>query len=281
MNETCKSCGTVFEVDESILKNNIKWFRCGVCNNKWDFSSEITENINEIKTQQKNKSEKVKNELASIKSVIEDKSKILAKKTNPILDQKNKSVAEIASELSISKLNETKQNKSKKLEERLTKKTSKKINYFPIFFILMIMITATTLFFRSFLISYSYLYFPNYSQIYIEKIDKFFTKINLPILSETKYLNLKNFVATIQKQEVRFSGIIRNNSNMPILTPRIKILGIREDRKIILENTLILEDKIIPKTSEIRFNKLVKMKTNNHKENIIIKATLLTKVFDY
>ena len=120
----------------------------------------------------------------------------------------------------------------------------------------MIMITATTLFFRSFLISYSYLYFPNYSQIYIEKIDKFFTKINLPILSETKYLNLKNFVATIQKQEVRFSGIIRNNSNMPILTPRIKILGIREDRKIILENTLILEDKIIPKTSEIRFNKL-------------------------
>ena len=40
MNETCKSCGTVFEVDESILKN-IKWFKCGVCNYKWDLSKDI------------------------------------------------------------------------------------------------------------------------------------------------------------------------------------------------------------------------------------------------
>ena len=100
-------------------------------------------------------------------------------------------------------------------------------------------------------------------------------------MSETKYLNLKNFVATIQKQEVRFSGVIKNNSNRPILTPRIKILGIREDRKIILENILILEEKIIPKTSEISFNKLVKLNIKNNKENVIIKATLLKKVFDY
>ena len=102
MVETCKSCGTVFEVDESILTKNIQWFKCGVCNNEWFFSSTKVENSNQ------NKTEKVKNELASIKLAVEDKSRKLAKKSNPVLDQKNKSVAEIASELSLSKLNDTK-----------------------------------------------------------------------------------------------------------------------------------------------------------------------------
>ena len=51
--------------------------------------------------------------LVLIKSVVEDKSKILAKKSNPALKQKNKSVAEIASELSLSKVNETKNNVKK------------------------------------------------------------------------------------------------------------------------------------------------------------------------
>ena len=31
MVETCKSCGTVFEVDEKMLTNNIQWFKCKVC----------------------------------------------------------------------------------------------------------------------------------------------------------------------------------------------------------------------------------------------------------
>ena len=280
MNETCKSCGTVFEVDESVLKN-IKWFKCGVCNYKWDLFKDISKNSNQIKTEYTDKSDKVKHELASIKSVIEDKSKMLAKKTNPALDQKNKSVAEISSELSKSKLNETKQNESQKLKESYEKKNLKKQNFLPYFMISIILIFTTAIFLRSILISYSYLYFPNKSQSYIKKIDRFFTKIYLPILSETKHLNLKNFVATVQKQEVRFTGVIKNNSKRPVLTPRIRILGIREDRKIILENILILEEKIIPQTSEISFNKLVKFKTNNNKENIIIKATLLKKVFDY
>ena len=39
MLETCKSCGTVFEVDESILTKNIQWLKCGVCNEKWVLSS--------------------------------------------------------------------------------------------------------------------------------------------------------------------------------------------------------------------------------------------------
>ena len=70
MLETCKSCGTVFEVDEKMITKNIQWFKCGVCNEKW-IISQLLEQNSEIK----NKSEKVKKELASIKSVVEDKSK--------------------------------------------------------------------------------------------------------------------------------------------------------------------------------------------------------------
>ena len=66
----------------------------------------------------------------------------------------------------------------------------------------------------------------------------------------------------------------------PILTPRIKILGIREDRKIIFEKILILEEKIILPNSKISLNKLVKLKINNNEENVSVKVTLLKKFFD-
>ena len=281
MIETCKSCGTVFEVDESILTKNIHWFKCSVCNNKWVLSTDTDEKSDKKQPEYKNKSDKVKHELASIKSVVEDKSKKLAKNTNPVLDQKNKSVAEIASELSLSKLNETKKNEPQNLKNINKEKTFRKINLVPLLLILIVLIISSGIFYRSPLISYGYLYFPNYSQSYAERFSELLTKINLPILSETKYLNLINFVATVQKQEVRFSGVIKNNSDRPVLTPRINILGIREDRKIILEKTLILNEKIIPSNTEISFKKLVKLKINNKKENVTIKATLIKKIFDY
>ena len=125
MHEMCKSCGTIFEVNQSILKKNIQWFKCGVCNQKWALSS--TPKENPIETA--NKTEKVKQELASIKSIVEDKSKILAKNPNPLLNQKNKTVAEIASELSLSKLNEHNKNKitnTKKTDDK--KKTPQMAN---------------------------------------------------------------------------------------------------------------------------------------------------------
>ena len=279
MIEKCKSCGTIFKVDDKFLTKNIKWFKCGVCKNKWDLTSTRFENSYQIQTGFKSKSDKVKHELASIKSVVEGKSKILANKNNPALDQKNKSVAEIASELSLSKVNETKDNKTKNSENRNKKKSSKKLNIFPLIIIFLVLFFSLGIFFRSPLVSYSYFYFPNYSQNYTKKINELFTKINLPILSETKYLILTKFTATFQNQEVKFSGIIKNTSERPILTPRIKILGIREDRKIILEKILILEEKIISPSSEISFNKLVNSQINQNEENVSVKATLLKKFF--
>ena len=119
------------------------------------------------------------------------------------------------------------------------------------------------------------------NQNYFEKINYLFTKIDLPILADTKNLNLTNFIATVQKQEVRFSGTIKNISKRPVLVPRIKILGVREDRKIIIEKILILEDKVIFPNSEISFNKLVRVKIQNQKENVTVKASFLKKVFEY
>ena len=46
MHETCKSCGTVFEVNGSVFTNNIQWFKCGVCNEKWALSSTQKERFN-------------------------------------------------------------------------------------------------------------------------------------------------------------------------------------------------------------------------------------------
>ena len=275
MHEKCKSCGTIFEVNESILTNNIRWLKCGVCNQKWVLSSTSKENPIE----NTNKTEKVKQELASIKSIVEDKSKILAKTPNPVLDQKNKTVAEIASELSLSKLNENNKNKIEKTKKANEKKKNNKLNILPLFVIALCLILFLAIFFRSTLLSYSFFYFPNHTQTYIEKINSLFTKIDMPILADTKNLNLTNFIAKVQEQEIRFTGAIKNISKRPMLVPRIKILGVREDRKIIMEKILTLEDKIIFPNSEISFNKLVKVNIQNQKDNVTVKATLLKKIF--
>ena len=281
MHETCKSCGTVFEVNESILTKNIQWLKCGVCNKKWSLSSTQIDNSVEKNVEIKDKTKKVIQELASIKSVVEDKSKILAKNSNPVLDQKNKTVAEIASELSLSKLNKYDKNKIKKTENEKDKKKIKKVNIFPIIFVTLGLIFFLAIFYRSTLLSYCFFYLPNHTENYIKKINFLFTKIDLPILADTKNLNLNNFIATVQEEEIRFSGTIKNISKRPLLVPRIKILGVREDRKIILEKILILEDKIIYPNSGLNFNKLVKVKIQNQKDNVTIKATLLKKVFEY
>ena len=275
MHEKCKSCGTIFEVNESILTNNIRWLKCGVCNQKWVLSSTSKENPIE----NTNKTEKVKQELASIKSIVEDKSKILAKTPNPVLDQKNKTVAEIASELSLSKLNENNKNKIEKTKKANEKKKNNKLNILPLFVIALCLIFFLAIFFRSTLLSYSFFYFPNHTQTYIEKINSLFTKIDMPILADTKNLNLTNFIAKVQEQEIRFTGVIKNISKRPMLVPRIKILGVREDRKIIMEKIFTLEDKIIFPNSEISFNKLVRVNIQNQKDNVTVKATLLKKIF--
>ena len=288
MLQTCNSCGTVFDIDETILSKKIQWLRCSICNEKWSVSSTFLKKFDQHKIIDKeklaspspiykDKSEQVKYELASIKSAVEDKTKNMSK-NNPVLEQKNKSVSEIASELSVSKLKTDDENQAKPKNKVKIKKTSKKDNFLPLILLIIIAIFSAALFFRSTLLSYSFLYFPKYTSNYESKFNELFYFIKLPILAELNHLSIINFVATFQNQKVKFSGTIKNTSNRPILIPRVKILAVREDRKIILEKVLNLKDKIIMPLSEIKFSEVLEMKIK--KENVTVKATLLKKISD-
>ena len=279
MLQTCKSCGTVFEIDEGLLSTNVKWLKCSVCNQKWNVSKEgkkdFDNDIIETKNHKSNdQSLKVKQDLASIKSVVEKKTKTMSLQKSSALEQKNKTVVEIASELSASKLKPNDKPVSKPNKKSRFRKV-----YFLYFVISLIMLTAMVIFFRPLILAYTYFYFPKYADFYSKQINLISLKIKSPILAELNYLNLKDFVATSKDREIKFSGMITNDSKRPILVPRIKILAVREDRKIILEKILVLGPKIIKPNSMIKFQDSVQFKSNN--ENISVKATLLKELINF
>jgi predicted Zn finger-like uncharacterized protein len=279
MLQTCKSCGTVFEIDEGLLSTNVKWLKCSVCNQKWNVSKEgkkdFDNDIIETKNHKSNdQSLKVKQDLASIKSVVEKKTKTMSLQKSSALEQKNKTVVEIASELSASKLKPNDKSVSKPNKKSRFRKV-----YFLYFVISLIMLTAMVIFFRPLILAYTYFYFPKYADFYSKQINLFSLKIKSPILVELNYLNLKDFVATSKDREIKFSGMITNDSKRPILVPRIKILAVREDRKIILEKILVLDPKIIKPNSMIKFQDSVQFKSNN--ENISVKVRLLKELINF
>jgi predicted Zn finger-like uncharacterized protein len=279
MLQTCKSCGTVFEIDEGLLSTNVKWLKCSVCNQKWNVSKEgkkdFDNDIIETKNHKSNdQSLKVKQDLASIKSVVEKKTKTMSLQKSSALEQKNKTVVEIASELSASKLKPNDKPVSKPNKKSRFRKV-----YFLYFVISLIMLTAMVIFFRPLILAYTYFYFPKYADFYSKQINLISLKIKSPILVELNYLNLKDFLATSKNSEIKFSGTITNDSQRPILVPRIKILAVREDRKIILEKILVLDPKIIKPNSMIKFQDSVQFKSNN--ENISVKATLLKELINF
>jgi len=136
---------------------------------------------------------------------------------------------------------------------------------------------SSLLFFRSALFSYSYFYFPKNTEKYIVKINDVLSSVQLPILVELGHIKMVDFVATIQQETVKFSGVIKNNSLRPILTPRIRILAIREDRKILMEKIIVTNEKIIMPSSTIEFNDFSRI--NSKEENISVKAVILKKLF--
>ena len=279
MLQTCKSCGTVFEIDEGLLSTNVKWLKCSVCNQKWNVSKEgkkdFDNDIIETKNHKSNdQSLKVRQDLASIKSVVEKKTKTMSLQKSSALEQKNKTVVEIASELSASKLKPNDKSVTKPNKKSRFRKV-----YFLYFVISLIMLTAMVIFFRPVILAYTYFYFPKYADFYSKQINLISLKIKSPILVELNYLNLKDFVATSKDREIKFSGMITNDSKRPILVPRIKILAVREDRKIILEKILVLEPKIIKPNSMIKFQDSVQFKSNN--ENISVKVRLLKELINF
>jgi hypothetical protein len=172
------------------------------------------------------------------------------------------------------KFQDKNQEKNIKTIDKKNKKISNSLAFILFFLVLFL---SALLFFRSGLLAYSYHYFPKYTENYQEKVNNILNIINLPILAELSHIKMVDFVATIQKNNIQFAGVIKNNSSRPILTPRIKILAIREDRKILKEQIIVINDKIIMPSSNIEFKQFTKIKFEG--ENITIKATILKKMF--
>ena len=291
MNETCKSCGTVFDLDEKILSDKIHWLKCSVCNEKWSVSLEKNRIISEEKIEKtsinnshNDEINKVKSELASIKLVVENKSKQMSNINNPILELKNKSVSEIAAELSASKLKTDNLKviesiEQKKNENQNNKTNIKKVRLFPLVLVLFFLVTGVSVFFRSPIMSYSYVYFPMLTEKYSKRINSFFNFIKLPVFAELSHIEIIDFGATFQNNDVKFFGILINNTSRPILAPKIKVLAVTEDGKIVVEKIIPITQKILMPSSKIEFYDIVKM--NFKKENISVRATILKEIFVY
>jgi len=291
MNETCKSCGTVFDLDEKILSDKIHWLKCSVCNEKWSVSLEKNRIISEEKIEEtsinnshNDEINKVKNELASIKLVVENKSKQMSNINNPILELKNKSVSEIAAELSASKLKTDNLKVIESIEQKKNtnqnnKTKIKKVRLFPLVLVLFFLVTGVSVFFRSPIMSYSYVYFPMLTEKYSKKINSFFNFIKLPVFAELSHIEIIDFGATFQNNDVKFFGILINNTSRPILAPKIKVLAVTEDGKIVVEKIIPITQKILMPSSKIEFYDIVKM--NFKKENISVRATILKEIFVY
>ena len=291
MNETCKSCGTVFDLDEKILSDKIHWLKCSVCNEKWSVSLEKNRIISEEKIEEtsinnshNDEINKVKSELASIKLVVENKSKQMSNINNPILELKNKSVSEIAAELSASKLKTDNLKVIESIEQKKNtnqnnKTKIKKVRLFPLVLVLFFLVTGVSVFFRSPIMSYSYVYFPMLTEKYSKGINSFFNYIKLPIFAELSHIEIIDFGATFQNNDVKFFGILINNTSRPILAPKIKVLAVTEDGKIVVEKIIPITQKILMPSSKIEFYDIVKM--NFKKENISVRATILKEIFVY
>ena len=291
MNETCKSCGTVFDLDEKILSDKIHWLKCSVCNEKWSVSLEKNRIISEEKIEKtsinnshNDEINKVKSELASIKLVVENKSKQMSNINNPILELKNKSVSEIAAELSASKLKTDNLKVIESIEQKKNtnqnnKTKIKKVRLFPFVLVLFFLVTGVSVFFRSPIMSYSYVYFPMLTEKYSKKINSFFNFIKLPLFAELSHIKIIDFGATFQNNDVKFFGILINNTSRPILAPKIKVLAVTEDGKIVVEKIIPITQKILMPSSKIEFYDIVKM--NFKKENISVRATILKEIFVY
>ena len=291
MNETCKSCGTVFDLDEKILSDKIHWLKCSVCNEKWSVSLEKNRIISEEKIEKtsinnshNDEINKVKSELASIKLVVENKSKQMSNINNPILELKNKSVSEIAAELSASKLKTDNLKVIESIEQKKNtnqnnKTKIKKVRLFPLVLVLFFLVTGVSVFFRSPIMSYSYVYFPMFTEKYSKSINSFFNFIKLPLFAELSHIEIIDFGATFQNNDVKFFGILINNTSRPILAPKIKVLAVTEDGKIVVEKIIPITQKILMPSSKIEFYDIVKM--NFKKENISVRATILKEILVY
>ena len=294
MLEKCLKCNTSFEVDESLITPKLKFFRCSVCNNEWPF-------INDKKSEKSSEDisdEKLRKDLDAIRSEIEKKTNTLSNeiKTQPReklnkvknlnYNTKKKSVAQIAEEIAEAsvKNRETKIIKNKK---QINKKTSsietlKNINSkqknfaIPLIIFISILVISSSVYFRNNVVSLSHSYFPNFVEKNFHKVFDLFKHVKIPFYADFKNLEIENFGAVYEGKSVKFFGNIKNNSKYSILTPSLKVIMTTEDGKILAETIIKSTQPFISSNNFVKINHLIL--TNQKYNNATIRATIMKEI---
>ena len=294
MLEKCLKCNTSFEVDESLITSKLKFFKCSVCDNEWQFVN----NKNSEKSSENISEEKLRKDLDAIRSEIEKKTDILSKEIkvqpkekitkvkNQNYNTKKKTVAQIAEEIAEAsvKNRETKIIKNKK---QINKKTSsietlKNINSkhksfaIPLIIFISILVLSSSVYFRNNVVSLSHSYFPNFVEKNFHKVFDLFKHVKIPFYADFKNLEIENFGAVYEGKSVKFFGNIKNNSKYSILTPTLKVIMTTEDGKILAETIIKSTQTFISSNNLIKINHLIL--TNQKYNNATIRATIMKEI---
>ena len=294
MLEKCLKCNTSFEVDENLITPKLKFFRCSVCDNEWPFindkkSEKFSENISD---------EKLRKDLDAIRSEIEKKTNSLSNeiKTQPReklnkvknlnYNTKKKSVAQIAEEIAEASV----KNREKKIiknKKRINKKTSnietlKNVNSkrksfaIPLIIFISILVISCSVYFRNNVVSLSHYYFPNFVEKNFHKVFDLFKHVKIPFYADFKNLEIENFGAVYEGKSVKFFGNIKNNSKYSILAPTLKVIMTTEDGKILAETIIKSTQPFISSNNFIKINHLIL--TNQKYNNATIRATIMKEI---
>ena len=83
-----------------------------------------------------------------------------------------------------------------------------------------------------------------FTEKYSKRINSFFNFIKLPLFVELSHIEIIDFGATFQNNDVKFFGTLINNTSRPILATKIKVLAVTEDGKIVVEKIIQITQKI-------------------------------------
>ena len=201
---------------------------------------------------------------------------------------KKKTTAQIASEIAEATV-KTSFNKNKKTKLKTVDNEFRKLDIInktpvskikhlnlPVALFLIITMFCTTIYFRNNVLNISYYYFPKFTEEQFSKIFVLFDKVKIPFYADFKNLEIQNFGAIYEEKAVKFFGDIKNKSNLPTLTPAIKVIVVTEDGKILAETVIKSKQPFIASNQNLKINHLIL--TGQKYENTSVRATILKKI---
>ncbi len=302
---SCKKCGTTFRVNQEQISKIIKSYKCSVCQNEWEandidnvhekgeFSIQNVKNVEEeleaIRTEVKKNTDKIEGFSGKIYTAQNNSEKQKKIQPSKVHNVKKKSVSQIAEEIAEASVKKNQYLTKPKINFRKKKSVSqivknnktnsintKTSHRYSIFFLILMAIFSSSIYFRSTIVGISYAYFPNHTDQYFPKLHQMFEKVKIPFNAELNKIEISNFGATYEKNAIKFFGNLKNNSSLPIITPSIKAIVVTEDGKILAETIIPISKKYISSKNELSFSYL--FITNKNFDNTTVRATILKEI---